>query len=816
MFWPFRKKEPDPDREVFERYRTDFGLFNQRRFKNYSEKSFSTLIKKRRLTFELWKANHFAWIPSDLYQYRDFCLETVFSFHPDNGHAAAGLIFRFVNDENFYYFLISNRGLFRFDALFNGHPLHLIEWTPIPSIEDEKLSLKIIAHGSHFAFFLDDEWLAEIEDEKLASGRIGIAAQNYAEKEKACFFYYSLQLESRPVEVEKLYWRWVHYIPPEPRQQLAYARTLMAMENYEVAAVQLQKALKRDSANEDILLLLALCKIYLKLYDQALGTLDNLLTLNPGHREAILEKANVLYLMNEFLKARDFVRSIIDDFKDASLLWNVLGNCEYALGNWDKAASAYRQASELANEIPLFYANQARALERCQRLAEAISAYLKAAELFFRQEAFNDLSLILPRLKALDPTNPNVEIFEAKMLFYENDKPQAKKILAKYVNTTDDSSVPYLYALILIEEGKRQEALRFLNMAAKLEPSMALYWWRIAESKRLLDLNYQTELNKALELSPEDPWVLNLQGLYLLDLAKAEEAAAIFQNAMLKAPNEIEILLNYSEALWQAGQKDKAYEIIENEIRRIDDPRLYNHKGNLLARDKEYEKAVAAYEQALRIDPANPLYIENCAASCLEAEMITRAEELLIKLIDKNPSASAYNLLGNLTALRMEYLRAELCYQEALRLAPDDLNIMLNLASLYLERSQYEKASPLINELVARFPNHPKVQVLQEKLRKRFELNFRCAQCGREWWVPRLIPPQASGKIYGQPPVESPAGRCPSCHKVYCIGCAQDALKDSRFICKECGDFLKLTDEHLRYLVNKYLTEQVNKDIKKS
>ena len=188
--------------------------------------------------------------------------------------------------------------------------------------------------------------------------------------------------------------------------------------------------------------------------------------------------------------------------------------------------------------------------------------------------------------------------------------------------------------------------------------------------------------------------------------------------------------------------------------------------------------------------------------------MITRAEELLVRLADKHPSASVYNMLGNLCSLRMEYVRAELCYTEALRLDPANTGFRINFASLLLERSQYGRAREFILELAEKEPNNPRIIVLREKLRKRFELSIACSGCDRQWWVYRDIPAQDTVKIYGEPPKESPAGKCPTCGKIYCIACGETHVKDKRFVCPDCGEFLKLSDNYLKYLVNEYVEKR--------
>ena len=235
--------------------------------------------------------------------------------------------------------------------------------------------------------------------------------------------------------------------------------------------------------------------------------------------------------------------------------------------------------------------------------------------------------------------------------------------------------------------------------------------------------------------------------------------------------------------------------------------RLLNHKANFLAKEGKYEQAVRFYEEALAMEPENNIYMENCAAACIESDQIMRANELLVKLVDSAPSASVYNKLGNVALIRGEYKRAELCYTEGLALEPDNIEIKINLAALYQDRLDYTKSKQLLEQVLQVDKKSKKAHVLLKRLRDKFELKLLCSGCSREWWAPREIETQEALKLYGEPPHESPAGKCNTCGKIYCIECALKHMKQKRFICPDCGEYLKLSDNHLRYLVMQYVSE---------
>ena len=135
------------------------------------------------------------------------------------------------------------------------------------------------------------------------------------------------------------------------------------------------------------------------------------------------------------------------------------GNAEYGLGNWEKAVEAYRAAADLQPEMPLFAQNAARALEQAGRKDEAVQMYLRAARRLFAEEAFDELSLVMPRVRSLAPENPEVLALEAKMLYREGRTDEAFAILRRLEDEgSADSAVHYLLGIILTGRGARAEA----------------------------------------------------------------------------------------------------------------------------------------------------------------------------------------------------------------------------------------------------------------------------------------------------------------------------------------------------------------------
>jgi tetratricopeptide (TPR) repeat protein len=802
----FRRRSPP------ERIATSFRWFEPRIFADVETAAYAARRAGSGYAVEVKKASYFAWETAHLDRgFDDFVLEAGLSIDPANGHSAAGFVLRYDNEENFYAFLVSNRGMYRFDLLFNNNPMPLIEWTPLPETvrEGGERVLRVIAHGSHFSFYDGEEWVGEMEDETLASGGIGLAVQNFAEAGRAAFRFASLTLDARPLAVEREYLRWVHYVPHAPSSRLALAETLFSQGRFAPAAVELTRALKGRDGTAREHFLLAECYLRLSINDRALRHVEETLTREPTHAQALFEKANLLYITNELLRARDWINACLaaGTLPESPVMWNLLGNVEYGLGNWKKSADAYLRAAALQPDTPLFLRNAARSLEQAGSPAQALESYLAAARLLFREEAYGDLSLLLSRVQVLDPGNAEVRALEAKTLYHEGKSGEAfEKLTRLSAEGTADSAVEYLLGIMLAERGSREEALEKFTRAESMTPDFPLYAYRVAETLHLMGRDARPALERARTLDPEDPWINNLASLMALEAGNPEEAVSSLRRALERAPGEAEILINLSEALASTGRAEEALALVEGftppeEI----EARLANQKGNILSRMRDFPRAVKAYEAAVRADPDNPVFKENCASALLEIDMVHRAEELLARAEEQRPSASIYRLLGNAAMLKGEYRRAEAAYRAGLDMEPSSPDLMASLASLQLERGRYREARTLVTQALLAAPGHAVLRTLRERIRTRHEERLACSSCGREWWVPRELPPQGTLVVRGEPPVEAPAGRCTACGKLYCVGCATPHLKDMRFHCAHCGGQLKLSDNSLRFLLEEYV-----------
>jgi tetratricopeptide (TPR) repeat protein len=853
---------PEPGSLVEELWLADLGGPKTGRFVETDEGDYASryvLSSEGESAFELElrKSDLFAWAEAPLYRHSDFSLEGEFEIPAGQAHSACGFLFRYQDEKDFYSVLVSNRGYFRLDTVFNGHPRPLVAWTEVPGREEPKeqaagpeawFSIRVIARGGRLTILIDDKWAAEAEDAGFDRGHIAFAAQNYGDSGGGRFRLRSCAIDSRPLEVEAAYYRWNYYLAPDPEARRLLAQTLFAMGESLAASVQIRKIERRRPLDAGEHFLKAETSLRLGLQDEAAAALDDCLELDPGREEAIEEKANLLYLRARYLELRDYLEPILSSRRDSARLLCLSGHARFGLGDYTGAAAEYRSAALLAQAAggpedgsqALFRMNEARAWDQARRKEEAVGAYLAAARLFSSQEADEDLALALRRLSELKAGGEEVEAIRAKTLFRSGSKQEAKKLLSRLVERgSQDSGCHYLLGLILAEEGQGERALERFSSACELEPEYPLYAFRYAERLFLLGREAGSAIARALELAEgREPsadeatraWISNLAGQAALARGDLAEARRRLETARAALPAASEPAINLAELESREGRQGAAIAVLEPFP---ESAACRNQAGNAYAKeaerirsapgydaaaaDENLEAAAREYLKATVLDPYSAEYQTNLAAASLELERYSEAEERVRRALDSGGGPRTLLIAGNLASVYGDLPRAEAAYRIGLEpferrprgpgMESRDRDVeealLSALGRCYLGLGQAAKAEAAAERLEAL--SAERAARLRAEILEATTEPLSCSSCGRAWRVPRTLPAQSSASIRAMPPDDCPAGACPRCGRIFCIACRKDELVENRFTCPECGEALKLSDDRLRYLVREGL-----------
>ncbi|MDR1894237.1 MAG: tetratricopeptide repeat protein [Spirochaetales bacterium] len=803
------------------------------RFKEEAGAGYQCALGRDALELTLNKKNIFAWADDPWFRYGDFVLDADCTFRTP-GYAALGFSFRRINEGNYYYFLISNRGFFRFDQVFNNNPRIIIPWTPLdpppagPNREDSgapglDLTLRIIAYGGRFIFIINGRWAGEAEDETAPLGFLAWAAQNYDEADEARLALRRLRVESRPLGVQGAYEEWTGSAASSgERARFNLAGSFYLIGAHTAAIIQLKKLsrLRRLSAEER--LLLARAFLGAGLFREALGCVRRYREEFGAPVEILQIEGICLYELNRFLELRDFLIHNAEELSAQEWYHPLLGNGEYALGNYQRAAQAYQRALEILPDSPLVKENLLKAREKLGQTEGGF--FLETARLYFlaqdTEKARQNLSQAREAIAA-EASPPDREeltlkadILEGKIAFQEERWTEAGEIFKSLADRdAGDSSVYFLYGLLQNRSGRpsqREEGMENLKRAADMETGEFIYQFKTAEALFLGGLDPEPYLSRALAIEKGDPWANNLAGLAALERGRSGEALDYLSLALDREPDSPQIVINYSCALKEEGREQEGRELLlekalgetrEGELKNAG--MLYNQLGFLCSANEEFEESSRFYEKALACDPSNRTYRLNAAGALIEADHIHRAEELLLSLGEAE-DPEVYNLMGNLARIKGEFYRAEEAYKGALAFEPENPLFLLNLACLYALKQQYPQARALVEKIPPALRGR-RGQALLDRIDGAGEIVRRCGACERQWRLPRNPGAQLPLKLRGEIPGDLPAGRCGECGEIFCVDCARPYIREGHFFCPACGGPLKLDEPDFLFLYRRRL-----------
>lgn len=831
----FKKKHVeilDPETIREEYWQTNFRKAASSRFSGETGDAYTTELMSRGLKISFGKKNVYAWTVNPLYRYRDFVLEGLLEFsdakrktvYTQAGTMAAGILFRYISESTFYSVLVSDRGMVRMDALVNGTQVPVLGWTETHvdqsdtdsqeeadgltpyQLNPDVYSLRIIARGTSFTIMLNDMWVAECQDDFIqAAGKIAFAGQNWGVKSEGEAVLNALALDSRPIEVETVYARWNQYMKIPPEAHINLAKTWYAMGKYVPAIIELKRAWKnREEGSEDLLLS---AQVYLaqRLLPEAETQVRKALALNQSFEDASAELGGILYLQNRFVELDDLLNNLSPEtIGKSSFLSNLSGHLLHWKGKHAEAALAYARASRLNSEQGLFALHEGNEWSTAQLKEKAIEAWLRAARLFLAEENYDDLGNVIALLRSFGESDPRVVAMNGKYLYATDQQDEASPYLAEAAaGGSDDSAIWYLHGMILSGKEQNEEAIAAFRKALELEGDYGPYHFRLAETLFFSGEECEEELRKALDTGKENGWVYNLASLKAITDGRNEDADAYILEARRLLPDETAILINFAEIRRLQGKLDEALPLLNT-----DNPETLHAGANLLVEENRNEEAEEWYIKAMRHRPFDAALLTDRAANCLELDLFNEADDLLGRALDGEPSARVYRLIGYLAAQKGEYARAEVSLLQGLAEFPDDGDLLYDLSALYITTNKMHKATDTAKRLAA-IENSERSRALETDIAENRTSAIVCSQCQRKWRVPKDIPAQGSLHLTAEPPDDLPAGTCPSCLVLYCIGCAKETLgEDGRFRCKKCGTPLKLIDQNVIWLLNRWQESQ--------
>ena len=180
-------------------------------------------------------------------------------------------------------------------------------------------------------------------------------------------------------------------------------------------------------------------------------------------------------------------------------------------------------------------------------------------------------------------------------------------------------------ANLLAEREQYDEADRVLSEAIMVAENLAgdkarkLSLWRYYFARGAMRLEAdrweaaETDLKKAIELSPEEPFVLNFLGYSWAERGEnLEEAFAMIEKALKLRPNSGAIVDSLGWAHYQLGHYDEAVKTLERAVQlEPADPVITDHLGDAYWQTGRSIQAKYEWRRVLTLDVEDPELMEN-------------------------------------------------------------------------------------------------------------------------------------------------------------------------------------------------------------
>jgi tetratricopeptide (TPR) repeat protein len=295
---------------------------------------------------------------------------------------------------------------------------------------------------------------------------------------------------------------------------------------------------------------------------------------------------------------------------------------------------------------------------------------------------------------------------------------------------------PYFQQLLsLYQTGDLDSILAALPALQATNPTSADFWHLagviFSEAGQVEQARIQLE--KALQLAPDKPEILNTLGIFLASLEQNQAALALFQKADLIQPNNPRILTNCAHCYLRLEQYELALDFYQRVIKLEPHvPENWLDAGKALYRARHLKVAIQCLTQAiaLKAPPETGFWLGRAYADTgdwnnaelwlrrsllggfldgapLLAEFYRQAKafeqaqrvfEPLLQSYPENPEL--LHIWAQLLLAQDAYLAAQVMLKKALALAPQEQDIQISLAYLPLYQNQPESALQALLALI--------------------------------------------------------------------------------------------------------------------
>lgn len=380
-----------------------------------------------------------------------------------------------------------------------------------------------------------------------------------------------------------------------PESHVALAQSAFSLGNGSRAVQEARTALALAPDSE--LSILTLAQVLPEKSDAA-KTLADFLSAHPKAREVRLAYARMLVEQRQYTRAADEFKTLLKGQpQDLTAL--------YALGLLSVQNNQLKEAEHYLTA----YLNVLGAQPDDER--DPTQALLLLAQI---AEERNDTQAALKWLDQVDSTSPQAylgaQIKRAQLIAKTGDLPAARKLLKELRPESGEERIQLLSAeaQILRSANRLQEAMSVLEGGLKRFPDNTdlLYDYAMMAEKANKLPAMETALRKIIKLAPGNPHAYNALGYSFAERnIRLQEAYALIEKALQLAPEDPFIMDSMGWVQFRLGKLNEAETMLRHAYELRPDAEIATHLGEVLWVKGQREDAKKLWRDANVKDPKN-------------------------------------------------------------------------------------------------------------------------------------------------------------------------------------------------------------------
>ena len=350
---------------------------------------------------------------------------------------------------------------------------------------------------------------------------------------------------------------------------------------------------------------------------------------NPsGPPQVQLDSVIALYSQGQIQKTLSALETLIKDYPNTPLLYNISGVCYQALGQFETAVKSYEQALAIKPDYADAYSNLGITFHELGQLEAAVKNFEQA--LAIKPDFAEAHSNFGNTLKELGQLEAAIKSYEQALAI----KPDIAEVHSNLGNT-------------LKELGQLEAAIKSYEQALAIKPDNADAYCNLGITFHELDqLDAAVKSYKqALAIKPDFAEAHNNLGATLKELGKLEAAIKSYEQALAIKPDYADAYSNLGITFHELGQLDAAVKNLEQALAINPLHQLSNYQlARIFLTNRNFIQAINYFQASQHMN-----WEENILLCLYKLKRFEEFKNKLIQVVSRSKPSNSASLLNALS-----------------------------------------------------------------------------------------------------------------------------------------------------------------------